>query len=329
MKKELEKISFLYKIKQLVSNRKIIVFLICLLIATGLWFLNALNKNVTTLVTFPVKYVNLPENQYISNNPVSKLNLKLEGRGFSLLKYKLNLPFKPIVLDLTALTENLVQNNGTYFISTGNLSRTISGQLGEDIRITDIKPDFFSVAFGGLSIKRVPVRLDVTFSFVPSVNFIKPVLVEPRLVEIKGLSSLIDTISTLKTEKRNFVNIESDGEVELGIEIPSGVSARPEKVKIKYFTDKFTEKDLSIPVQVIHLPENIKIKLFPSEIKAYFAAGLSEYNVITSDDFQLYIDYDSINSKSVNLKVGIGKLPKFIQNFRFTPDRVEFLIKSE
>ena len=64
MNKDLSQIRSYLKIAKLKNDKQVIVFMVCLLIATSLWFLNALSKDYTTIVSYPVKYINPPKNQF-------------------------------------------------------------------------------------------------------------------------------------------------------------------------------------------------------------------------------------------------------------------------
>ena len=45
--------------KEKYLNRNIVSYLICVVIASILWFLNTLSKDYLTEITYPVKYTNL------------------------------------------------------------------------------------------------------------------------------------------------------------------------------------------------------------------------------------------------------------------------------
>ena len=78
----MDKISEFLKLDNIKQDSRVIIFLICLLISTILWFLNALGKNYDTTLEFPVKYINPPENQFIANSPPENLVLKVNAHGF-------------------------------------------------------------------------------------------------------------------------------------------------------------------------------------------------------------------------------------------------------
>ena len=145
MKKKLNEISGFFKLEKLKNDKRIVVFMVCLLIATVLWFLNALSKEYSTTITYPVKYVNPPGNQFLSNTPPAKFDLKVEAHGFTLLRHKLNLSFSPIVLNLTNTTQNLEGETGAYTIRSETLRSRISDQVSSEIRIIEVLPDFFTL----------------------------------------------------------------------------------------------------------------------------------------------------------------------------------------
>ena len=132
MKKNFNKISNYFKIDKLKNDKRIVVSLVCLLIATVLWFLNALSKDYSTTITYPVKYVDAPKNQFLANEPPSKLDLKVNAHGFTLLRHKLSLSFSPIVLNLTTITQNLEDSGDGFIIYTSNLIRRVSSQVSNE-----------------------------------------------------------------------------------------------------------------------------------------------------------------------------------------------------
>ncbi|HYQ59128.1 MAG TPA: hypothetical protein VEP89_17420, partial [Draconibacterium sp.] len=107
MKKNIEKISSYLKVEQLKNDKRVVVFLVCVFIATVLWFLNALEKDYTTTISYPVRYVSPPDHQFLANKPPEKLDLKVDAHGFTLLRHKLSFAYSPIILNLTNITRNL------------------------------------------------------------------------------------------------------------------------------------------------------------------------------------------------------------------------------
>lgn len=329
MKDRINKILSLVKIENLKNDKRIVVFLICLFIATSLWFLNALSKNYSTTISYPVKYINPPSNQFISNTPPSKFELKVEAFGFSLLRHKLSFSLSPIVLNLTEITNNIEPNSGAYTIYTRNLISRISNQVSNEIRITDLQPDFFQIILDSLKTKDVPVELNVTSSFKPQVKLKVPIASETKKVKITGPANVLDTLFSINTEPVEFSKLDANTEKWVLLLHPEKTKITPEKILLKVEVEKFTEKELKIPIQIINKPENVKVKLFPSEIKLLFTVGLSEFDKITASSFIALVDYNLIENSMEFLEVSIEKKPEFIELLRFSPEKVEFLIETE
>jgi YbbR domain-containing protein len=329
MKKKLLKITEHFKLDKLIDDKRVVVFLICLLIAAGLWFLNALNKDYTTTIAYPVKYINPPNNQFLANKPPSKLDLKVEAHGFTLLRHKLNLSFSPIILNLTSLTNNAELNSGKYSIRTNTLVRRISDQVSSEIKITDILPEQIQIELDHLKTKSVPVKVIADVEFEPQFNLKLPITSDPASIKITGPAAVLDTIYSIKTESQSFTKVDADIKKETDLVFPENISIEPQEVSLIIEVEKFTEKEMKIPLEVINKPENVKIKLFPSEIKLLFTVGLSEFDKLTPHDFKALVDYKSIKDGIENLDVSISKKPDGIEITRFKPATVEFLVEIE
>lgn len=329
MKQNLSKITGYFKIERLKNDKQVMVFLICLLFATILWFLNAMSKDYSTTILYPVKYVNAPNNQFLSNEPPSELELKVNAHGFTLLRHKLSLSFAPIVLNLTSLTQNLESNYGRYTINTNSLVRRISNQVSSEIKVTDVLPEYFNVILDSLKTKTVPVEPNIEIEFKPQFSLKEPVSTIPDEVNITGPAAILDTIYSLKTEQKSFTKLEANFEKRLDLILPDKVSVSPDKITLRIIVEKFTEKVMKIPIEVINQPKNAKVKLFPSEIKVLFTVGLSEFDNIKSSDFRALADYNLIEKGVENMKITIEKKPDFIEMIRFSPEAVEFLIEME
>ena len=329
MKKKISDIPGYFKIERLKNDKRIVVFLVCLLIATVFWFLNALSKDYTTTVSYPVKYVNPPSNHFVSNKLPSRFELQVEAHGFTLLRHKLSISLSPIVINLTQITRDLEASSGRYSIRTANLLNSVSDQISKEVTVSSIRPEYFSIILDSLKTKSVPVRLNADLKFKPQFNLKKPVTITPDTVSITGPAILLDSIYFLETEFRSYENLDTETEKQLTISHPENTSVKPEKVSINIPVEKFTEKELRIPVQVKNNPENVKIKLFPADISVSFMVGLSEFENVTSSDFVATVDYNSIQNNIESIDVKIEKNPSYIEILRFSPETVEYLIETD
>jgi len=102
---------FLTKIKKRLHenpikfNRRFFVFVFFLIISTALWFLNALSKEYTTIIQYPIEYINLPPNKTFLERPTQKLILKVSGLGFALLQYDVYKSQQPITFNIMEIAK--------------------------------------------------------------------------------------------------------------------------------------------------------------------------------------------------------------------------------
>ena len=329
MNNTISKIPEFFKLEKLKNDKRIVVFLVCLLIATGLWFLNALSEDYSTTLSYPVKYVNPPNRQFLANTPPEKLDLKVDAHGFTLLRHKLSLSFSPIILNLTNITKNLDATDGTYMIPSSSLLRRIRSQVSNEITILEVHPDVIPIVLDSLKSKTVPVLANINVNFKTQFNLKSPAWLDPAEVKITGPSAIIDTIKQLGTEAENFENLDETIEKYLEVVHPPKTNVSPAKVMLTIEVEKYTEKVLRIPVLIRNKPDDINIKLFPSEVNVTCLVGLSEFEDITSNDFSAYVDYEEVSKNASNLHVSIERKSSYMQVARITPDVVEYLIETD
>lgn len=327
MNKDITDISDYLKIVRIRNKRSIIVFLICLAIATSLWFLNALSKEYSAVIACPVKFTNPPEHRFLAEKTPSKLDLYINAQGFLLLRFKL-LPFSPVIFDIEEITKDMETSSGTYRVASRNLISDITEQLSNEIKITNIYPEILTIVLDSLVTKTVPVELDITVDFESQFNLKSPVTTSPNKVQITGPASVLDRISGLKTKVSILNKINSSLIQDIDLIHPEKTTVLPEKVSLSIEVEKYTEKVLKIPIEVLHKPENVRIKLFPSELKVVFTVGLSRFEIIKPSDFGAAVDFNSIVKDVNNLSINLYKKPQFIEGIRIVPEKVEFLIET-
>lgn len=328
VKKQIEKIPEFLKVGKLRDNKNAIVFLVCVFIATVLWFSNALSKNYSTTLSYPVKYVNEPAQQFLANEPPDKLELKVDAHGLTLLRHKLSLSSSPIILSLSAITQNIRPDNTRYRIQTNRFLKRISSQISSEIKVIGVLPDELFIVLDSLKSKTVPVKTNVNFEFKPQFNLKSPVMISPDEVVITGPATAIDTIDQLHTKYKEYKELDASMEKKLEIVYPDKTTVEPNNVLLKIDVEKFTEKDIYVPILVKNKPAGLSIKLFPSEVKVKCLVGLSRFENLTPSDFKATVDYNSIDKETSNLFIQIETQPKHVELIRFSPETVEYLIET-
>lgn len=318
------------KLEKLRHDKRVVVFLICLLISSALWFLNALSKDYETTIEYPVRYVNLPENRFLANDPPSEFELMVTAHGFALLRNKLHLTFTPIVLNVKRIiADSESADSKTYRITSSELVNRISSQISNEINIREIRPQSFTMILDSMESKRVKVIPDMNIQYQSQYNITSSITIQPPYVTVTGPGTIIDTISAVRTESKKFERVKDTIEESIDLALPEKVTASPQKVQLLIPVEEFTEKKLSVPVTIVGKPEGVNIRLFPSDIQVSFMVGLSSYAKISADDFLFTAAYEDMNSGQQNVEVNLTHKPGFISEIKYSPQTIEFLIEKQ
>jgi hypothetical protein len=311
------------------SNKKFITIFFCILISTALWFLNALGKTYTTSIFYPVRYVDMPKNKVLSNEPPAKLELKVTAPGYTIVSYRILMTYSPIELNLDNVTRNVKPTPDGYLIRTESLIKNISSQVSTDITITSVNPDYITFRFDSLETRTIKIKPIVETTFKQQFNLAAPIKVMPDNAQVKGIRADIDTIRNIYTEKKSFSSLNKTLEHTLRLIAPANTEIQPIKVKIEIPVDEFTEKELMVPVTIINNPVTQEIKLFPSAVKMTFLTSLAQFKTISASDFKVVADYTDIKQGVLALPIKIEKRPDYLLSLKYTPETVEYLIERK
>jgi hypothetical protein len=78
-------------------------FFICVLIASFLWLIHALNTVYTETFKIDVSFTNVPLNRQSLDPLPERLSIDIKASGLKLALLRLNKPFKPLEIDFNAL----------------------------------------------------------------------------------------------------------------------------------------------------------------------------------------------------------------------------------
>jgi len=307
------------------------VFLICLAIATVFWFLNALNKEYTVDLSFPVKYTNLPKNKILANSPPDHFTLKVNSYGFTILRHKLNMAFSPLVFNVNDFTGGRMESseNSKFRIGTRQFISRLSGQVSNELRIIEIQPDSLYFEFDRLVQRKMKVKPNVTYTLKQQYYLNGNIATEPDSVLVSGAESVLDTMAYVSTQTQHYKQLEKNIQRNVPLENYKNVTLDPKRVILKIPMEEYTEKNLVVPVYVSDAPEGISIKLFPDKVKLSFLVGLSHFSDISENDFLLTVRYSDIAEKKEMLSINLDTKPQNILSVSIAPEQVEYLIEKK
>jgi hypothetical protein len=321
----------LRKFRQILSKRDAYVFLVFLFISTAFWFLNALRDDYVTDFFYPVRFVNVPENEIIVDGMHQKVNLKIKASGFTILRQRLNSSFVPVVYDISQM-RRLERNNQdlAYVLSRSQLG-SVRDQLLVGMELVDINPDTLFLKMDQLMDRKVPVVLHGEIDFEKQFILADSVRFAPDSVTITGPASVVDTIAAVYSKFLVTEKLKDNYTKKIPLQKPHSVKISHNEATITILVEPFSEKSFSVPIMVVGLPDSLRMKTFPSSVMVTFRAGMSQFDKISPDDFIALVDAAEVfqSERPTRIRVRFDQVPDNIQSYDFTPIFVEYFLERQ
>jgi hypothetical protein len=310
-------------------NRRVITFLVCLLISVFFWLLMTLSKEYSLTVRFPVQYINLPTDKVISNNLPEGIDIALKGKGFDLLSYKFRKKHGTVNIDVK--DGRPMKYRDVYYLLSHSQLDKIRSQFSNEIHILWINPDTIFINFNKKVSRRVPVNYHMTLFFSKQFNLTDSVAIDPKYITVSGEESVINEIDSVETQHVTLGDISNSTTVRLPILKPAAfkhVEFSHSFVTATINVTKYTEASLELPVEVENLPLGYSFRTFPDKVTVKFNVAFENYEKINALNFRAVVDYKKIDEGSNKLKVQLVKVPQGIRNVKLVTEKVEYIISK-
>lgn len=324
------KIQDSFKTFNIKNDKKLVIYLISIGIASVFWFLNALEKEYTVELSFPVRYTNFPNNKILANDPPTHFVLDAKSYGFTLLRYKLSVAFSPLVFNVNDFTGKVMEktNRSNYTISSKQYKSRLANQLSNELQIMSINPDTIHFQFDQLVTRKIKVIPNISYELKKQHFLQSDITTKPDSVDVIGPESILDTLSQIKTVSQHYKDLDQLTKRNVSLQEIEKLEFSPKRVVINIPIEEFTEKQIIVPIRINNLPDNIHVTLFPSEIKVTFMTGLSRFSTVNPQDFYACVSYKDLQSKIDFLPVSLDKIPINLKTVSFLPQKIEYLIEK-
>lgn len=311
-------------------DRNVITYVICIVIATVMWFLNALNKDYTAEISYPVKYTNFPKGKFLVSELPQDFILEVRANGFALLGYKISTSFLPITFNVNAYSNHMLEKSDIleYTLNTLEIKDKISSQLNSEIKLLNIFPETIDFRFSKQASKTVAIAPLVRYTLRKQYILRNTISTEPDSILVSGPEANIDTLRCAYTQPIILKELDHDISRNVTLSELPGINYEQEVVKVSIQVERFTEAKRTIPISVENLPDSLNIRLFPNHISLTYNVGLSKYDQLLDTDFTFVVDYNQCSTSSL-LTVKARKIPPFIENLAFFPQKVEYILERK
>ena len=321
----------LLDIKRKYPSRRIFSFFICLLIATFLWFISALNRSYTRTVAIPVKFVNFPVGKRIINKMPQYIMADIKTSGAKLLMLLVKKSIAEITVDVSTVT-NKKALSGNASVNTVALIGNLSKLLNTDVDLIKLKPDSIHFIFGKTFTKRVFIKPQVQINYSIPQGIFKRIKVTPQYITISADSLTLSKIDTLYTEKLvlNSLNqkVEQQANIQLPEELEGLVALSNQKVTLQINLDEYAQKTIQIPIQVLNAPVNSSVKTFPAFVNVTITAPYNLFDSLNSTFLKASVDFKQIVNPNEKLTVTVSSTLVDSKITQILPEKVEYIIRK-
>ena len=202
------------------------------MVATGFWFINALNKEHDILVHYPLDFV-FDDKEVIITYPLPKtILIDIHGAGWNLLFRTFYFLASPLRVELHNPTE-------VRYLTRSTLLPLLSDQLNLDIN--HLLTDTLYINIERQLSKRVAVNVDsIGISLEEGYRIRGPIEIYPDSIEIVGPQSIISRMEDDYYLMLPFNQIDNsiDEKVEVSFSYEGLMEATPPHVHVSFEVDK-------------------------------------------------------------------------------------------
>lgn len=289
------------------SDGKIIA--ICLLAAALFWLLNALNKDYTTRISYPIQF-DYDDSVYVAMQQVPvRIQLNASGYGWNLLK-------KTLRVNVTPLSYRIVNPLQTRYLTSTALLPSVAEQL-RDLKINYVVNDTLFFEFDRYSYKNVVLQIDsANVNLASGYRITSPVQLKPALVSYKGPSSLIKALSDTIYLKISAKNIEESYSDDLPIDYvqSSLIHADINRTTVRFDVAPFVKQTMLMPVQLVNVPPKDSILLVDQALEVGYWVQKEESRNVQPEDFTITADFKTFNQKDSTVAVYLERKPPAVRD---------------
>ena len=310
------------------SKKKIPKTFISFLLASILiWLLITLSKEYTTAISFPIKYGEISQNKLLLANQTKELEIVVKTNGFKILRTRFNT--KSLLINLNTLIN---KKGTTYYLLLKSKKQSIKRQLPSGVSLQEIIKDTLFVELGSLVTKKLAIKSNLKISYHIGYDLSEQISLKPDSILVSGPENYISKIKNIELEPIVFEDVKADFVRKVAVKVPEGVKNL--KFNIKEVTisgkiEKFTEGILNVPFKIINVPGGITINTLNKKVQVTYIVGLSSFNKIDENSFQIECDYAMSASNRLGYLIPKVVLKSSeIKSYKLIPNEINFLIQN-
>jgi len=307
------------------KSREFLIFLFFVFVSFSFWLLQVLNDDYETELSIPLRMKNVPDNVVLTSELPKELRIGVKDRGTVLVNYLLGQTLYPLVFDFNEYSDKGSQVR----IPTVTLSKRVLSQLNQSTKLSTIKPDTLELFYTRGERKKVPVQLRGEVN-AERQFYISEIIHSPDSVMVYAPKEILDTIQAAYTEALYVNHISDTARHRINVMPVKGARFTPSYSDVTFLVDMYSEKTVEVPIKGVGFPADELLRTFPSKVHVTFQVGLSQFKSVTSEDFEVVVDYQQLKEeKGEKCHPVLAKSPTNVNHVRISPLEIDYIIEQK
>ncbi len=304
---------------------KALVFFNFVVLAFIFWLTQFYQETTEVEMDIGIDYRNVPTDIVLSKAIPNKVTIKVSDKRTVLLSYNFKKRKNKININLKGLDKEQT----AYHVDHSGLSTLVRSYLTGTTSLLSFYPDEFTINYLPLVGKELPVLVNGTIVPAPGFVFSDSIAITPYKVMAYSDSITLDTLYFIKTEPLFDAPVNKSQVVQAALMVPNEVKLSADAVEINVQVEEYTEKSYVIPIEAVNVPHNLHVRFFPSEVDVVCYLSIKDYSQLSEADLAIQVDYNSLSTLSSNsTPLYLTGKPSYLINYRFVPNKVDFLIEK-
>lgn len=294
---------------------------LCVLAATIFWFFNALNKNYTTTISFPLRF-DYDDRNYIPVKPLQdELRLNVTGMGWDIFRKTIGLREQPLVipLDRPSTIKKIVGSGST-------LPALLASQL-ETLQINFVVNDTLYIDFEpkgrrwlSLSSDSVPGYIHRDFGIVGPIN------ISPDSLLLEGPLKMITALPEPYSLTIAVSEIDEDFDEEIRVNVPGRnfITMFPSRVRLSFSVERFVEMTDTVRLELTNIPRNAQPKMEVAKLPATIRIQQSMVQSFPWDSLRAVVDLKAFSKGNIKVRPTLVGLPLHAELVKIDTIRITY-----
>lgn len=305
------------------------LFLLFLIFAAAMWYINKLGYRYKTEIEIPIELKFDYNSLGWVENPNLTIRCLVEGSGSDLFQNKVSAT--TVAIPITSLSlKNVTGLENHYTYEINDVSMIDALQIAKNqwtvFQILDTIP---WIKISPMEDKVLPIKSNIVINCEKQFMEVGQLKLMPPTINVRVAWSVLDTMKYIQTEHVEYNNVTKSIRAGVNLLIPDGMIASRRDVRFSADVAGYTELEYDLPVECVNLPANYATFSVPASVRVIVKVPLRAFAAEGMANPTATIDYlEREKQRSNNFRVLVENLPTGGEVTSITPEFVEPFFKK-